>query len=67
MSLASECNRLKIQLEDLKQTQESKDNTILKIQEQIQRLFEVITFSLKFKYMTIKFQQWLGASNQINK
>ena len=38
---ASECNRLKLQLEDMRQAQEAKDNTMLKIQEQIQRLFEV--------------------------
>ena len=38
---ASECNRLKLQLEDMRQAQEAKDNTMMKIQEQIQRLFEV--------------------------
>jgi len=37
---ASECSRLKIQLEDMRQQQEAKDNTMIKIQEQIQRLFE---------------------------
>ena len=41
---ASECNRLKLQLEDMRQAQEAKDNTMLKIQEQIQRLFEVEYF-----------------------
>lgn len=39
--LASECNRLKLQLEDMKQMQEAKDTTIMTIQDQIQRLFEV--------------------------
>lgn len=37
---ASECNRLKLQLEDMKQMQEAKDVTIMTIQDQIQRLFE---------------------------
>jgi len=37
---ASECNRLKLQLEDSKQTSEAKDVTIRTIQDQIQRLFE---------------------------
>ncbi|XP_057304461.1 uncharacterized protein LOC130641608 isoform X3 [Hydractinia symbiolongicarpus] len=37
---ASECNRLKLQLEDMKQIIETKDNSIVKMQEQIQRLFE---------------------------
>lgn len=40
--LASECNRLKLQIEDMRQAQEAKDNTMVKIQEQIQRLFEVL-------------------------
>lgn len=42
ISLASECNRLKLQIEDMRQVQEAKDNTMVKIQDQIQRLFEVI-------------------------
>lgn len=37
---ASECNRLKLQIEDMRQAQEAKENTMIKIQEQIQRLFE---------------------------
>ena len=40
--LASECNRLKVQIEELKLMQETKDNTMLKIQEQIKQLFQVI-------------------------
>jgi len=37
---ASECNRLKLQLEDTKQMHDAKDVTIRTIQDQIQRLFE---------------------------
>ena len=41
-TLASECNRLKVQIEELKLMQETKDNTLLKIQDQIKHLFQVI-------------------------
>ncbi|XP_065679179.1 liprin-beta-1 isoform X2 [Hydra vulgaris] len=37
---ASECNRLKVQLDEIKQSNETKDNLIAQIQDQVQRLFK---------------------------